>query len=914
MKNLILLLFLFLVNTGLETSAAAASPDLEKLRKKVTDELLDQKIDIENVKRLISTFQKDGSWPDINYTDLSRIGYENGRHLSNIWLLCSAYKVPSSPLAGNVELYQVIAQAINFWTINDFIAGNWHTNEISNPQLLTNILLLMDNDLTEKQRADLTVLAERSNLDSWGARPGGDLVRICGIMARLALYKRDEQRLNEALVTMAAQVRISTGLGIKPDLGFHHRTDRVTSILTYGTGYCSTLVDWAVLLSGTSFSMPAESLNLLIDYYLDGICRAQVHGWYKAPGLVNRDMSRKGDLSPVDSDIPGKLLLVSGYRKKELENIVKIRNGVQQPNLTYNSFFWHSEYSIHQRPGYYASVRMFSDRNYTMEYPHNMESLKHHHYADGANFVSVTGKEYYDIFPVWDWQKIPGTTVVQRAVFPSWTEIVKKGKTGFVGAVSDGIYGATAFDFESPLDTLKARKGWFFFDREYVCLGAGITSSSEYPVATTLNQCLLNSEVISYSDEGKRTIQKGEHQLKKVKWILHDGIAYLFPTPTDVLLNNKSYSGYWHDIVSTTRKLSSDKETLELFSLWIDHGIKPQNAEYCYIVAPVTDLAYTDPDSIAGRVKILFNTTKIQAVRHTGLKITQIVFYEQGIAQLDNGLTVTAFNPGMVMLRESGQGIEEITVSDPGRKLKSFKLSITGNFTGGGAGWNTVWNKREKTTEINFVLPDGQLAGKSMTIKKGTFGPGIGEKAPVPENKDNFQKERSYKPGEHYVGENYGGGVVIWTDETGEHGLIAAKKDLSNGIQWRNGPSKLSVHFGDHFDRVVNSRGDGIGAGAMNTAIIISQLTVDDVSGNFAAKLAARFQADGYGDWYLPSKTELNIMYQLRGMIGGFTNDMYWSSTELNVGFAWGQNFSGYGGQYNQNKSSAYAVRCVRKF
>jgi chondroitin AC lyase len=914
MKKLILSLAIFLVSISMGSFVAGTSPDLELIRKKITVELADQKINIEYAKSLISSIQQDGSWPDINYRDLSRIGYENGRHLSNIWLLCSAYKVPSSPLAGNAELYQVIVQAINFWTRNDFIAGNWHSNEIANPQLLTHILLLMDNDLSEKQQADLAVLAQRANLDAWGARPGGDLVRICGIMAELALFKRDEQLLKTALDTMAAQIRITTGLGIKPDLGFHHRTDRVTSILTYGTGYCSTLVDWAIRLSGTRFSLPAESLNLLIDYYLDGICRALVHGWYKAPGLLNRDMSRKGTLSPLNNDIPQKLLLVSGYRKKELENIVNIRNGEQRPNLTYNSFFWHSEYSIHQRPGYYSTVRMFSDRNYTMEFPHNMESLKHHHYADGANFVSVTGEEYNDIFPVWDWQKIPGTTVVQRPVMPSWTEIVKKGKTSFVGAVSDGTYGATAFDFESPLDPLKARKAWFFFDREYVCLGAGITSSSEYPVATTINQCLLKSEVIASSGDGKNTMDKGEHQLSEVKWVLHDGIAYLFPTPTDVFLNNKSYSGYWHDIVSTTRKISSDKETRDLFSLWIDHGRQPQNAGYCYIVAPGTDLAVTDPDSIASRVKILVNTAKIQAVQHTGLMITQVVFYDQGTVQLDNGLILTVYNPGMVMLRGSGKGIEEITVSDPGRKLRSFKLSVSQNFSGGGANWNTVWKKKDKTTDISFILPDGQFAGKSMTIRNGIFEPGSEKKQPVFDNMGIIQKSRTYKPGEHYVGENYGGGVVIWTDETSQHGLIAAKKDLSKEIQWRNGPSKFSVHFGDHGDRVVNARGDGIGAGAMNTAIIISQLTEDDVSGNFAAKLAAMYQIDGYGDWYLPSKSELNIMYQLKDMIGGFTYDMYWSSTELNVGFAWSQNFSGYGGQYNQNKSSAYGVRCVRKF
>ncbi len=64
-----------------------------------------------------------------------------------------------------------------------------------------------------------------------------------------------------------------------------------------------------------------------------------------------------------------------------------------------------------------------------------------------------------------------------------------------MGAVTDGLYGAVGFDYISPHDFIKARKAWFFFDEEYVCLGAGIEARSGYPVATTLNQTLLKGEV-----------------------------------------------------------------------------------------------------------------------------------------------------------------------------------------------------------------------------------------------------------------------------------------------------------------------------------------------------------------------------------------------------------------------------------
>ena len=40
--------------------------------------------------------------------------------------------------------------------------------------------------------------------------------------------------------------------------------------------------------------------------------------------------------------------------------------------------------------------------------------------------------------------------------------------------------------------------------------------------------------------------------------------------------------------------------------------------------------------------------------------------------------------------------------------------------------------------------------------------------------------------GGHYVGELYGGGVVFWVDQTGQHGLICSMIDLSDSQAWSN--------------------------------------------------------------------------------------------------------------------------------
>ena len=63
--------------------------------------------------------------------------------------------------------------------------------------------------------------------------------------------------------------------------------------------------------------------------------------------------------------------------------------------------------------------------------------------------------------------------------------------------------------------------------------------------------------------------------------------------------------------------------------------------------------------------------------------------------------------------------------------------------------------------------------------------------------------------------------------------------------------------------------------------------------------------------WRLPTKDELNMLYENKEEIGGFANNFYWSSTENDNYDAWRQYF-GDGNQYNFNKLDTLSVRAVR--
>ncbi|MBU1487442.1 DUF1566 domain-containing protein, partial [bacterium] len=199
---------------------------------------------------------------------------------------------------------------------------------------------------------------------------------------------------------------------------------------------------------------------------------------------------------------------------------------------------------------------------------------------------------------------------------------------------------------------------------------------------------------------------------------------------------------------------------------------------------------------------------------------------------------------------------------------------------------------------INADMVDGVHAG-DLTGEKGDTGP-----AGTAGVKGDKGDTGGYIT--HDIGESYGGGIVFYVYDNGQHGLIAATADQSSGIQWYN-----------ETYRYTGSLGDGLNAGAMNTAMIVATQISDTQTGNFAARVCADYSVTvggvTYGDWYLPSKYELNLLYQQKSVVGGFSSNNYWSSTENNSNNAWNQNFDN-GNQNNNNKNNTLRVRAVRDF
>lgn len=174
----------------------------------------------------------------------------------------------------------------------------------------------------------------------------------------------------------------------------------------------------------------------------------------------------------------------------------------------------------------------------------------------------------------------------------------------------------------------------------------------------------------------------------------------------------------------------------------------------------------------------------------------------------------------------------------------------------------------------------------------------------------------------HQIGEIFQGGMVFYVDATQQHGLIVSLVDVGEPLEWRNG---------DGGDRITNAHGQGLGSGETNTRLVISEQTIDQQDGDFAALRAANYAVltDGitpcsehfapnkicYGGWYLPSSYELILLHNAIKKLGetGFSSNAYWSSTEWNTTQAVSVDFTN-GEPQIQDKFIPSSIRAIHNF
>ena len=508
-------------------TAAGADSSAPRMRKAL-DEL-------EGLTRQITGpdwLRSDGSWTDLQY-DTTPDGYWSPwEHSRRLIVMAKAYNTPGQGLYRSPALLTQINAALAytkvFYGTTVLPTGNWWFWTIGIPIDLGPTLVLMHGHADPTVVADLTAAMHLRIGNSPVARgivgpvpTGQNLVWSSFTHLCLALLKNDPVMMGAVRDAMASVARPTSAEGIKRDRSFHqHGAQLYTG--GYGGSFANDVARYALLTGGTSYAMPADALASFSDYVADGIAWS-LYGSYFDVSVISREVARE---STTGYNGMAALLQASQSGSPRLG---EIRSAAAKMLLTWNStmpselaglaarveaarytpewpsghrHYFASDYSVHRRPGWFASVKMFSTRTKSGEST-NEENVRGARQADGRFYLVLRGDEYFgrNVWPAFDWTRLPGTTVEQKADTAS--DRYGYGTRTFAGGTGDGRNGVSAMELAPLGSTLFARKAYFFFDDAIVALTNSITSPSTHRVETIVNQWpLLNaSSVLTLRDD-----------------------------------------------------------------------------------------------------------------------------------------------------------------------------------------------------------------------------------------------------------------------------------------------------------------------------------------------------------------------------------------------------------------------------
>ena len=606
---------------------------------------------------LLKQMDSDGTWPGIDYNCFFRTNWEPVNHLNNVKRIAIAYTCPQSPLYGNPVLYKAISKALKVWNTKKPKCYNWWYNQISAPKMAADILALMaagETKLPDDITSELMKYMAASDPRKW---TGANKMDIATHHLIRGCVMKNDSIVSANVHELFQPVCITRGEGIREDLSYQQHGAQLY-IGGYGSVFVDNITNLAGLFSGTKYAMSKEKADLFAEFMRTTYLNV-FRGKYIDFSVCGRSISRKGIIAPGDAlgifkpmqEIdPAHAAVYQAAERRFTSNNPTFRRTPQ------NRMYYCSDYMLHNRPLFDFSVRTSSTRTKRSE-SGNGENLWGTYLSDGATSIRVIGDEYMDIFPVWEWDKIPGTTTPAGEV-ENKADWGKFGLSKFTGGVSDGKYGAMTYMMVE--NGVQARKAWFMTDDRVVCLGAGISSDLDKEIHTTLNQCRLKGDAYAMTDAAPTKLNPGTSTVTK-GWIWHNGIGYYLPAESKGTLKTGTQTGKWSKI---NFNQSADEVSMPVFNFVVSHGSKPKNATYAYVIAP----GVANPQLLASfpidDAKIESNTPDVQAVSFKGRDMVQAVFYTAGSLTC-MGKKITASAPCVVMIKGFSTEKPEVLTADP---------------------------------------------------------------------------------------------------------------------------------------------------------------------------------------------------------------------------------------------------------
>lgn len=576
---------------------------------------------------LIASSDLEGTYffSDIDYADLTPSFWQANQHYTRVRL--ALLQKGAANLAADKDFCDKIEGLLRYWVKKDYTNPNWWHNQIGAPLLFADIALLLESanaPFFDKELRDGisnivyrgTLLWEKGSDKEFSridpARlEGANLIWVATVTIKYALFQKDEALLRHAVDRIQAEVKIAEQ-GIQEDGGFFQHGPLWYSG-GYGRSYTKELAPFFTLFEGTAYAFSEEKTNLFLRHVLDGQKQMQHRGFFDY-GATGREFSRQGALKVNMENAVCSLADVSLMPKKEAlaEFLMEMQGKLPQTEKT--TYFDSICQLCHKAEGSYIGVKGLREGLRGTEVC-NREGVLAYNMSYGTfTCLMRSGKEYFDIAPLWDYAAIPGTTAraesdEQLLAKPEWHGEVKA-EQGFAPV----CYGkaeekAGILGMKAKHDGISICATYFAFGGALVALGADIKDESpeKGEVFTTVNQCFAEDTDLSSISEGK--CQNG-------------GFIYENLDESTVFAAKvEQKTGSWY---RNNQTLPRDEVSGEIFTLQIP---KTDKGTYAYIAYPAAEKTLA--------VKVLRNDSQCQAI--VADEKVYAVFHETSELSLPNG-------------------------------------------------------------------------------------------------------------------------------------------------------------------------------------------------------------------------------------------------------------------------------------
>ena len=675
---------------------------------------------VSKAKDYLDLIQEDGAFGDVDYkaTSSAANGTEWSPYLAldRLQAITVAYHKEGNALYHDEEVINKLNKAIVYWGKMNPSSSNWWENQIGVQLRFSRIALFMES-IVSKDAMDIMLnkLLEKTPVkygtgqnNLWFdqnyvyyaiiTENGTKHTNSTGFK-KLDLKELVDDYLSYCLVV---QTDDNTAEAVQVDNSFYMHGRQFYSN-GYGMSMFRDMSFWIYMLRETSYAFEQDVIDLMADYMIDGTSwtiRGDIMELYLGYRPYDYDVGY--DNYAAEYIDPLKRMIESDPDRADeyqaiLDNI-QGKNTVNGKNGNY--YMWRSGYASHMRDGYGVNIKMDSNQIIGGEWRGSWSGYDKdggqliYWTSSAASTITVDGDEYTNVYPTYDWAHCPGTTTAARIV----QDYANAGRftngTEHTIGVSNGKYGNTAYDMNKKGTQVK--KGYFFFDDEFVALGSGINSTEGVNIHTTLNQC----EAEDVNVGGQSVAEGTKEQIYNTNWLYNGKVGYVFLENTDVVVSNSVQTNnpsLWDE--------AKKNETPATFTAYLDHGLKPSNDSYAYIVVPNTTAGAVSQYAGNTPVTVIANNEKVQAVRHDGLKQTQINFYQAGSLEYKDGYIITVDQPCSIIIDESED---------------TRKISVAVNDTAANQTVNVNLNYDNQETQTTFVSGALPYAGQTMTLSEGS--------------------------------------------------------------------------------------------------------------------------------------------------------------------------------------------------